>query len=132
MLCDSVTTIDELDTMSKLPDFENNELKLINDTLNERYGAPVETQRADIELRIHPDDRELTECPAVYWECNGCHFILAKTGDSQFFSQFFYSNNEQFGTGKQIYHDLLDCLVTTLRIQADHELERNKVKELSI
>jgi hypothetical protein len=52
-------------------------------------------------------------------------------GDSAYFSQFFYGNREQFGTGRHQYDDILDCLVTTLRVQADHELERNKVKDLN-
>lgn len=117
--------------MSTIPDYTDAEIRAITDTLSERYGKPVDIQRADIELRIYPDDRELTECPAVYWEQQGCHFILAKVSEAEFFSQFFYSNKEQFGTGKKYYDDLIDCLTTTLRVQADHELQRNKVKELN-
>jgi len=113
--------------MSKIPEFTENEIKIVNDTLQERYGKPVDTQLADIELRIYPDDRELTECPAIYWESDTCHFIIAKTGKQQFFSQFFYGNREQFGTGKQFYDDVFDCLVTTLRVQADHELQKEGV-----
>ena len=115
--------------MSDIPDFTPAESKVVNDTLKERYGKTVDTQQADIELRIYKDDRELTECPAIYWEHNGCHFILAKTAESQFFSQFFYGNREQFGTGKQFYDDILDCLITTLRVQADHELSRQSATD---
>jgi len=110
--------------MSKIPDFTDEEFKVVTDTLMERYGKPADLQRADIELRIYPDDRELTECPAIYWENADCHFILAKAGKAQFFSQFFYGPREQFGTGKQFYDDVFDCLVTTLRVQADHELKK--------
>lgn len=115
--------------MSEIPDFTESELKVINDTLQERYGKPADTQRADIELRIYPDDRELTECPAIYWEQGECHFILAKAGKQQFFSQFFYSPREQFGTGRQFYDDVFDCLITTLRVQADHELKKEGVTD---
>ncbi len=117
--------------MSKIPDFSKEEIKVVNDTLQERYDGPVESHLVDVELRLNPDDSQVTECPAIYWEHGDCHFVLAKTGDSRFYSQFFYSNREQFGTGQQSYDDILDCLVTTLRVQADHELERNKVKELN-
>ncbi len=72
--------------MSQIPDFTDAELKAVNDTLEDHYKHPVETQGADIEFRLYPDDRELTECPAVYWEKDGC------PGEPQFFSQFFYSN----------------------------------------
>ena len=117
--------------MSTIPDFSKEDLKLIDDTLAERYGEKVDTQHADIELRLDLADRETTECPAVYWEKGACHFILAKTDDSQYYSQFFYGNREQFGTGKKFYDDIVDCLMTTLQVQADHELESNKVKDLN-
>ncbi|GMR16517.1 MAG: hypothetical protein BMS9Abin31_0858 [Gammaproteobacteria bacterium] len=39
-------------------DFSVDDLKLINDTLAERFGKPVETQRADIGLRIYEGDRK--------------------------------------------------------------------------
>ncbi len=117
--------------MSKIPDFSPEEEKVVADTLKERYGKPHEYQLVDVELRLTPDDSQVTDCPAIYWESEDCHFLLAKTGDSQFYSQFFYGNREQFGTGRQYYDDILDCLITTLRVQADHVLERDKVKELS-
>lgn len=107
--------------MSQIPDFMPEEIKAVNDTLAERY---------DSELRLNPDDSQVTECPALYWDQGGCHFILARTGDSQFYSQFFYGAQKQFGTGRHSYSDLLDCLVTT-RVQADHELQPNKVKDLN-
>jgi len=117
--------------MSSIPDFTPEETKVVNDTLQERYGKPVETHVVDVELRLTPNDSQVTDCPAMYWESGDCHFVLAKTGDSLFYSQFFYGNREQFGTGRLHYDDILDCLVTTLRVQADHELERNKVKDLN-
>lgn len=117
--------------MSAIPDFSPEEIKVVKDTLAERYAQDTDVQYCDVELRLSPDDSQVTECPAQYWEHDGCHFILAKIGDSEFFSQFFYSNQEQFGTGRHSYHDILDCLVTTLRVQADHELNENKVKELN-
>jgi hypothetical protein len=117
--------------MSGIPNFTQTELKAVNDTLKERYGTPIDTQLVDIELRLNAEDRDLTECPAVFWEHGDCQFVLAKTGDPQFYSQFFYGSREHFGTGKMYYDDLLDCLITTLRVQADHELQRNKVKDLN-
>jgi len=110
--------------MSSIADFTDTENKLVHNTLRERYGQETETSMADVELRIYPDDRELTECPAHYWERDACHFILAKTGDSEYFSQFFYGNREQFGTGRERYDDLFNCIITLLQVQADHERDR--------
>ena len=110
--------------MSNIPDFTESEAKLINDTLAERYGKPVATERADIEMPQAADDNEVYVCSAFYWEHNGCHFVLAKTGEQEFASQFFYGPDEQFNTGKEFYDDVRDCLLTTLRVQADHELKK--------
>ncbi|VAX13279.1 hypothetical protein MNBD_GAMMA24-1130 [hydrothermal vent metagenome] len=110
--------------MSSIADFTDTENKLVQDSLHERYGKDVETNLVDVELRIYPDDHELTECPAHYWEQDGCHFILAKTGDSEYFSQFFYGNREQFGTGRDRYDDLFNCIITLLQVQADHDRDR--------
>lgn len=112
-----------------IPDFNDAEIKVIHDTLKERYGEEKETQRCDVELRHYPDDREITECPSVYWEHDGCHFILSKVDDRKFFSQFFYNDREQFGTGTKFYTDLFNCLVATLQVQADHEREKNMQKD---
>ena len=117
--------------MSDIPDYTPEELKAISDCLQERYGETIPFEQADIELRLSENDSQVTECPAVYWEKNDCHFVVAKTDEVQYFSQFFYSGREQFGTGKPFYNDLLDCVLTTLRVQADHELQRNKAKDLN-
>lgn len=105
-------------------DFTGEELKLISDTLSKRFGKPIETQLADIELPVNNGDKELTPCPAIYWEEKDCNFILAKTADNKFFSQFFYDEHEQFVTEKPLYDELLDCLMTLLQVQADHELKK--------
>ncbi|MFV2055047.1 MAG: hypothetical protein ACC707_01215 [Thiohalomonadales bacterium] len=108
--------------MSKITDFDQNETQLIEQTLLERYGKPVEIHLADTELRLYPDDRELTECPAVYWEQDDCHFVVSKIGKEKFYCQFYYKGSEQFGTSIREYDDLLNCIVTLLRLQADHQL----------
>ena len=101
-------------------DFSADELKFIDETLMQRYGNPVETERADIDF----GDDKVAECPAIYWEHNGCHFIVAKGEDGKFFNQFFYDDDEQFGTEKPFYDDLHLCVMTLLQVQADHELKK--------
>ena len=112
-----------------IPDFEDTEIKIIDDTLKQRYGVAKETERCDVEMRINPDDDETIDCPSIYWENNGCHFILSKLDDSKFFSQFFYNDKEQFSTSTNFYTDLSNCLMTTLQVQADHEREKNMQQE---
>lgn len=110
--------------MSTIPEFTEQELQLVRDTLKERYKTDKEIQLADTELRLNPDSSTLTACPTVYWEEKGCHFVVCKLGKQRFFCQFFYGPKEQFGTGREDYDDILECITTLLRVQADHELSK--------
>lgn len=110
--------------MSNIPDFTDAERWVVETTLKERYGKPVEVQLADAELRMNPDDRELTACPTLFWTGDDVAFVLSKVGDSQYRTQFYYSVLEQFGTGHEQFDDLLQCVTTVLRVQADHALQR--------
>jgi hypothetical protein len=65
---------------------------------------------------VNPDDRMPTPCPALYWSELGAEFIVAKTGDQRFRCQFFYSPNEIFGTGRETYDNLGDCVITLLQV----------------
>lgn len=81
--------------MNQTPGFNGAKIRAVEDTLQERYRQPVELQRVDIDLPLHPD---------------GC---------------------EQFVTGSKHNDDLLDCLITLLRAQADQALQNNPVRELN-
>ncbi|MCG7902912.1 hypothetical protein [Candidatus Thiodiazotropha endoloripes] len=106
--------------MSEIPDITDSELWIIETTLTERYGYKVETQIADAEIRLMPSDRELSSCPAVYWNQEGCNFIIFKTGSRKYRCQFFYRGYQQYGTGVREYDDLTECVVSLLQTQADH------------
>jgi len=110
--------------MSNVPDFTDAERWLVESTLKERYGKSVDVQLADAELRLNPGDRELTLCPTLFWKGEDVAFVISKVGESRFRTQFYYSVLEQFGTGREEYDDLLECVTTVLRVQADHALER--------
>ncbi len=115
--------------MNTIEDFSPAELQVVRDTLRERYKADQDVQQADSELRLDPDSTTLSLCPTLYWEHDDCHFVICKTGKQRFFCQFFYGRNEQYGTGQDSYDDILDCLTTLLRVQADHELSKNLKKK---
>ena len=110
--------------MISVEDFTESELWIIRTTLEERYAQPVEPQLADTELRLNPYGTELTVCPAAYWEHEGCHFIVAKTGDSRYRCQFYYRVHQMYGTGVEEYDDLSECIVTLLQVQADYVAEQ--------
>ena len=107
--------------MQTIPDITDNETWTIRTTLRERYNQEVELQLADSEIRLRPSDRELSACPVWYWQWDGCHFVIFKTGDKQYRCQFFYKPYRQYGTGVYEYTDIAECAVSLLQAQADHE-----------
>ena len=111
--------------MNKVPDFTDSERAVVAQTVKERFGKAVEVQSADAEIRLFPDDRELTEVPVLYWAERGCQFVIFKVSENRYRNQFFYSVREQFGTGRDEYDNIGDCVVTLLRVQADHEAQRS-------
>ncbi len=113
--------------MSTIPEFTESELSVIRAALQERYPIPPEIELAESEMRLETEDRELSICPTIYWQARRCHFVICKTGPERYRNQFFYSVREQYGTGITEYMDLGECVLTVLRLQADHESQRNSV-----
>lgn len=105
-------------------DFTWAEQELVTTLLLQRYGSLVPTQLADAELQLDPTSDELTLCPTLYWSEQGVQFVVCKTGERVYRSQFFYSDREQFGTGRDEYRDLEECVTTLLRVQSDHGRQR--------
>ena len=108
-----------------IPDFTDAEWQLVNQILLERYGRLVQLQSADVELQLDPTSETLTTCPSLYWNELGAEFIVSKLADQRFRCQFFYSADEQFGTGRDFYDNLGDCVTNVLQLQADHHGTRS-------
>jgi hypothetical protein len=106
--------------MSGIPDFSDSELWIINTSLQELFGVPIELQLAETEMRLDKGKTELMPCPTVYWEADNCHFVVVKTGDRKYRCQFFYRIHQMYGTGVDEYDDLTECVVSLLQVQADH------------
>lgn len=111
-----------------IADFSDSELKLLNQTLIERYGRMVPLQTADAEIQLQADSDAVDTCPVVYWEERGAHFVVFKLGDTRFKAQFFYNEATQYGTGKESFDNLGDCVVTLLQVQADHEQQMKGIR----
>jgi hypothetical protein len=115
-----------------IPDFTDSEYQLANQILLERYGRLVPLQAVEVELLLDPEHTEPTPCPALYWNELGAEFIVAKVADQRFRCQFFYSADEQFGTGRDFYDNLGDCVTNLLQIQADHHGTRSAALTMTI
>ena len=116
------------DTPQGIPDFNSAERWVVESALKERYGHFVPIELADSELKLDPNAPVLTTCPTVFWSERGCNFLIFKTGDDRYRCQFFYSDEEQYGTGRTEYDELAECVSLLLQLQADHEKQRQGVQ----
>jgi len=114
--------------MANISDFTDAELKLVSQTLLERFGEAIPLQSADAEIQLDPASETLTLCPVLHWEARNTNFVILKIGDSRYRCQFYYTEAQQFGTGRDIYDNLGDCVVTLLQVQSDHERDRAGIK----
>ncbi|MCL4184614.1 MAG: hypothetical protein KJ011_14320 [Burkholderiaceae bacterium] len=105
----------------QIPDFTEPEREIARMLVERRYGKPVEIAEADSELRLDPGSDDMTLCPTLYWHERGAHFVVFKVGHERFRCQFFYSDADQYGTGREEYADLSLCMRTLLQVQSDHE-----------
>ena len=108
-----------------IPDFSDAERRRVTSLLEQRYGRTVAMELADSELRLEPE-AALTSCPTLYWAERGAHFVVCRVASDRYRCQFFYSDAEQFGTGRKEYDDLGECVLALLRVQSDHERVRSK------
>jgi hypothetical protein len=120
------------DNSAAIPDFNSAERWVIESALKERYGHIVPIELADSELQLDPDAPVLATCPTVFWRERGCNFLIFKTGEDRYRSQFFYSDEEQYGTGRPEYKELAECVGVLLRLQADHERQRQGAQSCTI
>jgi hypothetical protein len=115
------------DTIQPIADFTTAERWVIESALKERYGRHVPIELADSELKLDPGAPVLTSCPAVFWSARGCGFVISKTASDRYRCLFYYSEEEQYGTGRSEYDELAECVSLLLKLQADHEKQRQGV-----
>jgi hypothetical protein len=111
----------DINMQNPISDFSKEMQAYVAELLEQRYGHAVDLQLADIEVQLNPLDEELTLCPALFWAERNANFVVYKAGEYTFRTQFFYSPDEQFGTGIDEFHDLEKCVTAVLQVQADQE-----------
>ena len=116
--------------MSTIKDITDAEHWAVSTTLKERWpGQDIDLQVADVEIKLYPHDRELTTCPALFWQVGDTSFILVKVGERTYRSQFYYKGYQQYGTGKTEFDDIADCITTLLQVHADKERDLRQEAE---
>ncbi|WP_413899279.1 hypothetical protein [Rhodoferax sp.] len=89
--------------------------------MQQRFKRVLLPELADSELKLDPGTDDLTICPTLYWSERGAHFVVCKVAHDRYRCQFYYADADQYGTGHVDYTDLRRCVLTLLRVQADHE-----------
>ena len=116
--------------MTTTQDFTDAEQWAVSTTLKERWpNQDVGLHLADVEIKMFPHDRELTVCPALFWQVGQTSFIVIKVGERAYRSQFYYKGFQQYGTGKSEFDDIADCITTLLQVHADKETDFRQVAE---
>jgi hypothetical protein len=115
--------------MKRLEEFSEAERCLVTCALQDRYGAPLPIEMVDTELQLDPDSMETTTCPTFLWRARGVDFAIVKVAEGLYRSQFHYSPLEQFGVGHD-FDDLAECAFITLKLQADHEKDRDALFDM--
>jgi hypothetical protein len=109
--------------MPPIPDFTAGEQRDVAALLQRRYGTSVGIELAESELLLDPAQGRMTACPTLYWSQRGAHFVVFRTAAHRYRCQFFYTDADHYGTGRDEYDDLEACVLTLLQVQADHERE---------
>lgn len=107
--------------MSQIPDFTETEPWTLCTGLTERYGAPVDVQRGDGEVRLNPESSSLTTCPVADSAVGGANFVIFKIGETEYRSPFYYRARDPFSTGRDDYDNLGECVISLFQTQAGHE-----------
>ncbi len=127
LIGDFLTTDTMEDPTKPIPDFNSAERWVIESALKERYGHFVPIELADSDLKLDPGAPVLTTCPTVFWSERDCNFLVFKTAEDRYRCQFFYSDEEHYGTGREEYDELAECVGLLLQLQADHEKQRQGI-----
>lgn len=105
------------------------ERELVQMALHERYNRVVPIHDVEVTLQLDPASPEAASCAALYWQGGDAEFVVAKVvraavGVTTFRTQFFYGDDEAYGTSQSEYGNLGDCVISVLQVQASHQAER--------
>lgn len=104
-----------------ISDISPSELDEVTQMLAMRYRNPVVVEPVEAEIQVDPEGEELASCPGLYWEARGAHFVVFRFAEGSYRGQFYYSEAQQYSTGRDQFGSLQECVTTLLQVQADHE-----------
>jgi hypothetical protein len=109
--------------MNRIPDFDDADRWLVENTLKRHFGVIVRVEPGDCEMPADPGSTAATTCPTYYWKVRDIEFVVLKIAANRYLSQFHYSTAEQFGSNRD-FDDLADCIESTLRALSEYDKTR--------
>lgn len=116
--------------MTEIADFTNQEVTIVRSALDERWNkGEVEIHLVDVDAQLNPDEDEVTQCPALYWQHSDYNFVIMKIADSTYRTHFYYKTTDNYSSAIHEYDDLTECAISFLRLHADYLLKQSLAKE---
>ena len=107
--------------MNSIPNFTPADIETVRQLVHQRYQGTIQIQLADSELILDLKRGQRVDCPTLFWHVHDANFAVIRSGLNRFRCQFFYTPHDQYGTGREEYDSLEQCVTTLLQVQADHE-----------
>ena len=107
--------------MDSISNFTPADIETVRQLVHQRYWETIQIQLADSELMLDPKRGQWVNCPTMLWHVHGANFAMIRSGLNRYWCQFFYTPHDQYGTGREEYDSLEQCVTTLLQLQADHE-----------
>jgi hypothetical protein len=104
--------------------FTGQQWQLVRALLQQRYATPVALEPIEADIGAEAEGMAPSSYPGLYWSGRDAHFVVIKTAPDRYRGQFFYASDEMFGPGQRDFDELDDCVLTLLRLQADHERQQ--------
>ena len=107
--------------MDSIPNFTPADIETVRRLVHQRYREEIEIQLTNSELMLNLKGEQQVDYPTLFWHVHGANFAVIRIGLNRFRCQFFYTPHDQYGTGREEYDSLEQCITTLLQVQADHE-----------
>ena len=111
--------------MDSIPNFTPADIETVRQLVHQRYRETIQIQLADSELMLDLKRGQPVDCPTLFWHVHGANFTVIRNGLNRFRCQFFYTPHDQYGTDREEYDSLEQCVTTLLQVQADHERDHS-------
>ena len=107
--------------MDSIPNFTPADIETVRQLVHQRCRETIQIQLADSELMLDLKCGRPVDCPTLFWHVHDPNFAVIRSGLNRFRCQFLYTPHDQYGTSREEYDSLEQCVTTLLQLPAGHE-----------